>query len=118
MSYGARHAALRRLRGRAHDYTCSYYGCTEQAATWAYLGNAPDEIIDPKEGKVGMAYSTLDPYYLPTCKRHNDAVDTGAGQRREERGIILDIRKRFEGMTFLQGVPMEEQIHLGIIEKN
>lgn len=114
--YGRQHTGLGRRRGSAKDHPCEYPGCEVPAATWAYLGAAPDELIDPTRGKFGLAYSPTDDSYVPTCRVHNDDVDAGKAERDKSRAILRHVVGVFGPLSFLEHVPMEDQLDLSLVE--
>lgn len=115
--YGRQHAGLCQRRGSASNYPCAHPGCQMPAATWAYVGDAPDELIDPTRGRLGLAYSPTDDFYVPTCRgSHNDAMDSGRAEREKKRGILSHIVNVFGPLSFLEHVPMEDQLDLSMVE--
>lgn len=64
-----------------------------------------------------MAYSPTDDSYVPTCRGHNDDVDTGKADREKRRGILRHIVSVFGPLSFLEHVPAEDQLDLSLFER-
>lgn len=76
VTYSHAHLRLKWDRGRPDTFAC--VECGETAREWAYLGSDPNELTDPKKGRV---YSLDQRRYAPMCvschRRHDRALADG-----------------------------------------
>lgn len=93
MSYVATHNKIRKVRGRANEYTCP---CGKQAESWAYNNASDQELVDD----LGRRYSRNLDDYAAMCNSCHQALDkaliTHCPQKHEytAENTIIDAGKR------------------------
>jgi len=72
-TYSSVHHRLIRTRGPARGYACAK--CGRPALDWAYRGGDPDERVDERGYRAGMAFTSNLAAYDPLCRSCHRAQD-------------------------------------------